>query len=168
MLQKMSVALVLLAVSLSATPAPAQLANLQPMRLGGPRFGVTVITGSNADRLRDEFSVHPVVTQFGWQFETVLFRSATGVAALSEWVPLVGGMEQGAFLPSLSWLVGLRTANGAELAVGPNLSMAGAGLAIAAGVTFQAGGLNLPLNMAIVPSDGGLRVSFLGGFNTRR
>lgn len=151
-----------------AVPAAAQQGRAPTPKLSGPRFGMTVITGTNADRMRDELDIYPVISQFGWQFETVIFQSGAGVSALSELVPLVGGMEQGTFLPSLSWLVGLRTATGAELAVGPNLSLAGAGLAIAAGVTFNAGDLNLPLNMAVVPSRGGLRVSFMGGFNTRK
>ena len=47
-------------------------------------------------------------------------------------------------LPSLSWLVGLRTRDGAEFGVGPNVTPAGTALAIAAGVTVRAGVLEHP------------------------
>jgi hypothetical protein len=154
-------------VLICASTAHAQI-SASSDKLSGPRIGVTAITGSNATRIRDELDVYPVVTQFGWQFETELFRSTTGLSAVTEFVPLVGGLEQGQFLPSLSWMVGLRTSGGAEFAVGPNLSPAGFGLAFAGGVTYRTGELNLPVNLAVVPSRGGLRISVLGGFNLRR
>jgi hypothetical protein len=44
----------------------------------------------------------------------------------------------------------------------------GVALAVAAGVTFRAGVLNVPLNVAVVPSKSGMRVSVLSGFSTRR
>ncbi len=160
--------LVLALLALS-TPARAQVQSLAGTKLAGPRFGLTVITGSNAERLRDELGIEPVVSQFGWQFETEMFRSAEegGVTAVSELVALAGGLEQGQFLPSLTGLVGLRTATGTEIGVGPNVSLAGVGLAIAGGVTFTLGDLHLPLNVAVVPSRGGMRFSFLGGFTLR-
>lgn len=65
-------------------------------------------------------------------------------------------------------MVGLRTRNGAEFGVGPNLTPAGAALAIAAGATFGAGALNVPVNVAVVPSKSGVRVSVLSGFSLRR
>lgn len=159
----LSLALLLLAV---AAQAAAQALHIQD-RLAGPRVGLTVITGSNAERLRDELGIEPVITQFGWQFETELIRT-DAVTAITEWVPLAGGLEQGVFIPSLSWLVGLRTAKGAEIAVGPNASPAGVGLAVAGGVSFQAGSIAIPLNFAMVPSSGGLRVSVLSGFYVRQ
>jgi hypothetical protein len=71
-------------------------------------------------------------------------------------------------LPSVSWLVGLRTREGTEFGVGPNVTPAGVALALAAGVTLRAGVLNVPMNVAVVPSKAGTRVSFLTGFNMRR
>ena len=79
-----------------------------------------------------------------------------------------GGLEQGVVLPSVSWLVGLRTRTGAEFAIGPNLTPAGVALAFAAGTTFRAGVLNVPVNFAVVPSRSGMRVSVLSGFSLRR
>ncbi|HEY6507124.1 MAG TPA: hypothetical protein VIY56_03875, partial [Vicinamibacterales bacterium] len=78
------------------------------------------------------------------------------------------GMEQGVVLPSLSWLVGLRTREGAEFGIGPNITPVGVSLVLAAGVTMRAGSLNVPLNVAVVPSKAGTRVSVLSGFNMRR
>jgi hypothetical protein len=77
-------------------------------------------------------------------------------------------MDQGAFLPSLSWLIGLRTASGIEFAVGPNVTPIGTAFVAAAGVTLRSGRLNFPLNLAVVPSQSGVRVSFLAGFNARK
>jgi hypothetical protein len=90
------------------------------------------------------------------------------VAAVSEWVLLVGGLERDIAIPSLTWLVGMRTANGAEFGVGPNITPAGTALALAAGVTFRHGFVNIPVNVAVVPSKAGTRVSLLTGFNMRR
>ena len=39
---------------------------------------------------------------------------------------------------------------------------------MAAGVTFRAGVLNIPMNFAVVPSKEGMRVSLLTGFTLRR
>jgi hypothetical protein len=41
-------------------------------------------------------------------------------------------------------------------------------LAVATGVTFKKGNLNVPVNVAVVPSRAGVRVSLLTGFNMRK
>jgi hypothetical protein len=141
---------------------------VQHIRLSGPRFGVTYLGGSIVDSLAAyDVRVSPVITQFGWQFERMIFTGENGLAAVTEWVVLAGGLEQGAFIPSLSWLVGLRGPRGAEFGVGPNISPAGSALAIAGGVTTRAGAFNLPVNVAVVPGKIGTRVSILVGFTTR-
>jgi hypothetical protein len=56
------------------------------------------------------------------------------------------------FLPSVSSLVGVRTASGIEFAVGPNLSLGGIAMVIGAGYNFKFGKLNLPVNIAYVPN----------------
>jgi hypothetical protein len=134
--------------------------------LSGPRIGLTFLSDGIVDKLEDEdIDVGSFVTQFGWQFERRFYSSANGPMGVTEWVLLVGGLEQGVFLPSLSWLVGIRTKKGAEFGVGPNVTPVGAALAVAAGVTFRAGALNVPVNLAVVPSKSGVRVSLLAGFN---
>jgi hypothetical protein len=138
------------------------------IRLSGPRFGVTYLGGGIVDSLAaNGINVSPVITQFGWQFERLIFTGESGLSAVTEWVVLVGGLEQSTFLPSVSWLVGLRGPRGAEFGIGPNVSAAGSALAIAAGVTTRAGAFNLPVNIAVVPSKVGTRVSLLVGFTTR-
>jgi hypothetical protein len=137
--------------------------------MAGPRFGVTMLPEAMVTTLREHFvDVRPTISQFGWQFEKQFYVKDSGVAVLNEWVVLVGGLDQGLALPSLSWLVGMRTANGTELGVGPNVSASGVALAIAAGTTLRAGFLNIPVNFAVVPSRSGMRVSFLTGFSVRR
>jgi hypothetical protein len=111
--------------------------------------------------------VTPTISQFGWQFEKQFYSSQGGLTAVTEWVGLIGGLEQSVALPSLSWMVGVRTRDGAEFGIGPNVTPAGTALAIAAGVTFRAGVLNVPMNLAVVPSKAGVRVSVLSGFNLR-
>lgn len=145
-------------------PARAQLVPSIGEPLSGPRLGVTVVTGGTADRLRDELGMQPVMLQFGWQFETELFRSPTGLTGVTEWIPLAGGLEQGTLLPSISWLVGLRGRSGAEFAIGPNLSLTGVGLALAGGATVPVGGIAVPVNIAVVSGSGGPRLSLLSGF----
>ena len=158
----------LLLLLAAARPAAAQIYFDTP-QLEGPRFGATMLTGDFADRAAEELGIVPVISQFGWQFETELVRSrTTGITAITEWVPLVGGLEQGVFLPSLSWLVGLRTRSGAEFAVGPNVSLAGAALAFAGGASIDLGDIAIPFNLAVVPSREGMRLSLLSGFYVRR
>lgn len=167
------IALALAAASISsAAKLGAQGTRIPPVsqrvKLSGPRFGVTYLGGRIVDSLAAvEIDVSPVITQFGWQWERQFYASESGPAAVTEWVVLVGGLEQGAFLPSFSWLVGLRTISGAEFGVGPNVGPAGFALAFAGGVTKRSGGLNLPINVSVVPSKLGTRVSILGGFTMR-
>lgn len=173
--RQLSTIAVVVAATASALPATA-LAQpesrvpppVRQLNLSGPRFGVTYLGGGIVDSLAaNGIDVSPVITQFGWQFERMLFAGESGLSAVTEWVVLVGGLEQSTFLPSVSWLVGLRGASGAEFGVGPNVSAAGTALAIAGGVTSRAGAFNLPINIAVVPSKIGTRVSLLVGFTTR-
>ena len=165
----------LLAVALTltlATTARAQTVvphGLGPVSLSGPRFGMTFLNQTILDTLAEhDIEVGRVITQFGWQFEKRFYAGPSGLTALNEWVVLLGGLDQGVALPSVTWLAGLRTKEGAEIGIGPNINPLGVGLAIAAGTTFRAGALNIPVNVAMVPSKSGVRVSFLTGFNMRR
>ena len=144
---------------------PAQVINLS-----GPRVGVTFLNPGVRDWLRENADVEigPVISQFGWQKEKRFMSSPNGFTGVTEFVLLFGGVDQGVVLPSFNWLVGARTASGVEFAAGPNLTPSGLGMAIAAGITFQTGNLNVPVNFAFVPSRTGARVSMLVGFNMRR
>jgi hypothetical protein len=140
------------------------------VNLSGPRFGVTSLSEGVIEKLKTEHSleVQPLISQFGWQFEKQFYSKSGGLTAVNEWIVLVGGLEQDVVLPSLSWIVGLRTPEGLEFGLGPNVTPAGTALVLAAGVTFRSGVLNVPVNFAVVPSSAGTRVSMLAGFNFRR
>ena len=152
----------------SAAQQPGELT--RQLTRTGPRFGVTWLSGGIVDTLasRHSIDVAPVITQFGWQFERQFASMEHGPVALNEWVFLVGGLDQGAFLPSLTWLVGVRTPGMFEVGIGPNATPAGVALALSTGYTFKAGALAVPVNMAIVPSKYGVRASVLTGFNLYR
>ncbi|NVO83651.1 hypothetical protein [Hymenobacter terrestris] len=138
------------------------------VNLSGPRIGFTVLTGGAADKAREDFRLNPFLTQFGWQFETRIFRLSSGLAGLVEVVPLIGGLEQGKFIPSLNALVGIRGPKGFEFGLGPNITPAGANIALAIGTSFKVEDVNFPVNLAVVPGNGGVRFSLLLGFNYRR
>ncbi len=172
------IALALVALGI-ATPAFSQSAHLtQPApglpplartaSLAGPRFGLTMLNDRIIERLSERhIDVNSTISQFGWQFEREFYSKQDGPTVLNEWVALLGGLDQGVAIPSLSWMVGLRTKEGAEFGIGPNITPGGVALALAAGVTFRAGVVNVPMNFAVVPSKYGTRVSVLTGFVLR-
>jgi hypothetical protein len=157
-----------------ATAIPAAAQTLPPYAhsadLSGPRFGLTLLSDGIVEKLaeRQLAVTRPYVTQFGWQFERQFFTQDSGVTMVTEWVALLGGLEQSMALPSLSWLVGIRTRDGAEFGIGPNVTPAGTALVFATGMTFRTGAVNVPVNVAVVPSKSGTRVSVLTGFSLRR
>jgi len=130
--------------------------------LSGPRIGVTYLSpGKTANFIETDF-----ITQYGWQAETKI-ASGANFNGLIEWVFLAGGIEQGMFLPSISSLMGVRFDTGTEFALGPNLSLSGISMVLAAGKNFKAGDINIPVNVSWVPSHdaSGHRVSLTVGFN---
>lgn len=160
------IALLLLATDAHSSP-PDSLSKSPRgrMNLSGPRFGVSLVKGDNANRLKERFDAKPIVTQFGWQFETRFLSTTDGFAGLSEWIPLVAGVEQGVFLPSLSWLIGFRSAKGNEIGFGPNISLGGVGLVLAGGITARTETLNFPFNVAVALYKQSVTITLLVGFN---
>lgn len=157
------------AVAQSETgPDPVRPA-LERRHLSGPRFGFTVFTGDVADR-RDLAELEPLMTQFGWQFETQIVSTTSGVQALMEWVPLVGGVEQGELNLSLAWLAGLRSAGGLEVGVGPNVSYnrdsddITTSMQVAGGASIPVGDFAVPVNMSVGIAEGGPRFTALVGW----
>jgi hypothetical protein len=159
-----------LAPSLTLTqPAPSVPPYAKTVSLAGPRFGITMLTDDTVAKLHDrDLDVKNTISQFGWQFEHAFYNKQEGPTVLNEWVFLLGGLDQGVAIPSLNWLVGLRTKEGTEFGIGPNITPAGVALAVAAGVTLRAGVVNVPVTLAAVPSKYGVRVSVLTGFTLRR
>ncbi len=150
-------------------PADRQVKQLPRQQLSGPRFGFTVFTGDVADQ-RDAAGLEPIMSQFGWQFETQIVSLSSGNQALMEWVVLIGGVEQDEFNASLGWLTGYRLENGVELGVGPNISYSKdsrkttTSMLVAAGATMPFGDLYVPVNMAVSMAKGGPRVTALLGW----
>ncbi len=161
----------LLAILL-CTPALSQTTLLPPVakmaNLSGPRFGLTLLADGVVEKLGErDIHVGPHISQFGWQFEKQFYTKDSKVTMVTEWVALLGGLEQSVALPSLSWMVGARTRDGAEFGIGPNITPAGTALVLATGMTFRTGALNIPVNVAVVPSKAGTRVTLLSGFSLR-
>ena len=172
-------------------PDKSDFAKKKLKKFEGPRIGATYINNGTVRDYLDSENKSPVITQFGWQFETRLFTADDGTSALLEFIPLVGGFDQGLFLPSISILTGIRNATDAkisiEFAVGPNFSITrnwenkvapSVGLVIAVGTNIKKSNINFPINLVFVPSVGekhdgkdyetGWKLSLIFGFNSRK
>ena len=64
----------------------------------------------------------------------------------------------------IEFLVGVRARSGLEFGLGPNLALDGAALAFAAGKSFNVGGVSIPVDLAVVSSQGGVRTTLLLGY----
>jgi hypothetical protein len=138
------------------TPSPEQDPHQRGLKLGGPRFGFSYTSGPGFDDLvkqvresKPDATVNPMMSQFGWQMEYRMFRTDQGVTAVTELIPLVGGLDQGLALPTLTWLVGLRGPDGLEFGVGPDLGIGGVSMMVGAGYTVDMDGINIPINLAV-------------------
>ncbi len=147
-------------------PEPEYMDNV--LKLSGPRVGATYFTRNNTDFGIVDGPDFPLVSQFGWQFETRYFTLENGTQGLIEFIGLIGGMDQGYFLPNASVLIGIRDAKGLEIGFGPNLSVTGAAFVIAAGMSFRTENVYIPMNLAFTASPKNPRLSLLVGFNGRR
>src|SRR5689334_22637750 len=135
--------------------------------LSGPRLGATYVLSPSPKQLAAEYDMQPVLSQFGWQFERRFFERPGGFTGLNELVVLAGGLDQAKIMPTVSWVVGVRSQGGAEVGGGPVLSLAemykamaedrfgiskqrdlsGVGFAVAGGVTLHSGGVNFPFSL---------------------
>lgn len=98
------------------------------LRSDGPRMGMTYATGFLGDVLQKEANVggyggQPYMFQFGYQFEKQYLNEGD-FQALFEFLPMITGLDQGRFIPSLTLLNGIRNnTNGWEFAFGPTFAM---------------------------------------------
>ncbi len=94
------------------------------LNLSGPRMGFTAFTGDLYKIYSDPksaggFDAFPLMFQFGYQFE-VKYLNQGDFQALFEFIPIVTGLDQGKFIPSISILNGMRSnRTGWEFAFGP-------------------------------------------------
>ncbi len=98
------------------------------LRADGPRMGLTYFTGTAAELLSKPrkdggFNAQPLMFQFGYQFEKQYLNQGN-FQALFEVVPMLTGLDQGLFIPSLTLMNGMRNnQNGWEFAFGPSISL---------------------------------------------
>ena len=95
------------------------------LSLNGPRMGFSFATGDAANVLtapesEGGYNMYPATFQFGWQKEWQ-YLSAGDFQALVEFIPMIGGLESGKFIPSMTFLNGFRMGKkGWEFAFGPS------------------------------------------------
>ena len=140
--------------------------------LSGPRFGVTFVPGRS--ELREEMKSRDMgrtVSQFGWHFEKAVVPKGGGPQLVVEFLPMIAGVEHGLFLPNITLAMGIRTNNGFEFGVGPNVTAGfdqnhaiSSALVVAVGKTFDYGGVSVPLNFAYSTSPNGDRLSMVLGY----
>lgn len=138
----------------------------------GPRFGFTGIYDFNTSTwgVSEEDSsllssdIPPVISQFGYHCDLSIFLT-DHINPLVQFDGLIGGIENGFFLPSLTMITGFRLYEVFEIGFGPNLSLSGVGYALALGYNIKVENVYFPINLAIVTSGGKLRASMLAGFN---
>ena len=167
---KLTFTAVLLLIAITNINMFGQQDTIEPppvIKLGGPRFGVTYISGDISVLEENNIDIKPFITQFGWQIETRFFTLPNGTSGLIEVVGLIGGLEQNKFIPSMTGLIGFRNAQGLEFGFGPNLSLSGFALAFCGGVTIKRDYVNFPINFAVVPTQDGMRFSLLFGMNVK-
>jgi hypothetical protein len=138
------------------------------VKRSGPRYGVIWLSPQLTDSIsakNKHQKINPTTSLFGWEFQTELLQNPRGAVPIASIVLGVAGLDQGLVLPSATWLVGMRSRDDFELGIGPNVSLAGAALAITGGMTFHSGALNIPVDVAYVSSKLGTRISLTTGFN---
>ncbi|MFT4663781.1 MAG: hypothetical protein ACI8YQ_002145 [Polaribacter sp.] len=98
------------------------------LSLNGPRMGATLFSGEAASIMESPESqggmdARPLMFQFGYQFE-VKYLNQGNFQALFEFIPMITGLDQGKFIPSFSFLNGMRNNQyGWEFAFGPNIAI---------------------------------------------
>ncbi|MBI1184708.1 hypothetical protein GC194_10575 [bacterium] len=104
-----------------------ELEEIPAVNLSGPRTGFAYFGGMMGKMLKSPkskggFNASPILSQWGYQFETKYVNSGR-FQALFEFVPMLTGLEYGKFAPSFTFLNGFRdNKSGWEFAFGPSLS----------------------------------------------
>ncbi len=136
----------------------------------GPRMGLMIAPGDDAisRRLRSH-GLGGVVSEFGWHFEHRVSPYDGGPQLVTEFVPLLGGVEYGKMVPTFTAAMGMRFRSGYEFGMGPSLTLAGVngsstGLVIAVGKSLDYGQVCLPLNLAVSTNPKGTMVTLIVGY----
>ncbi len=137
--------------------------------VSGPRVGFT---------WRPELRAgEPLVSQFGWHFEHHVSPGVVGPQFVTQFVPLVAGVEQGRIRPSASLGLGVRLPNGYEFGLGPTVGASydrygqpvlRTAVFLTAGRSFEYEGIRIPVNLVLATNRDGSRVSLIAGYAIRR
>lgn len=149
----------------------------------GPRIGVTYVASDPEEfneQLQkmypnDDRKYIPFFTQFGINLEQRVRLGSTKSHFAIQEILVVGGIDQGIFIPSFSFLIGFRSHTGFEFGLGPNFILKWAqdelelatSVLYAIGWTFSFHTAYIPINLAVIPTpaDGHPRFSLVSGFN---
>lgn len=107
---------------------PATLNNVGRIKNSGPRIGYAVMTGdlmefATRSETQGGMDIFPAVSMIGYQFEKQ-YIGTENFSALFEFIPNISGLEQGKFIPTLSFLNGFRFGKaGWEIAFGPGIGL---------------------------------------------
>ncbi len=136
--------------------------------LGGPRLGMTYVTGNALTQKLGDRKIGTVLSQFGWHFEYQVIPEGGGPSFVIQLVPLVAGVEYGTLIPSASLAMGIRFPSGFEFGLGPNMLITDEGgstaLVVAIGKSFNYGGVSIPLNLVWATNQLGNRISIIFGY----
>ncbi len=137
--------------------------------LGGPRLGVTYITGAGKlSQSLERVGIGRTLSQFGWHFEYQVLPDGGGPSFVIQFVPLIAGVEYGRLIPSGTLAMGIRLPEGVEFGLGPNALVTDEGLKSAlvmtVGKSFKYGGVSIPLNIVYATNPEGNRFSIIFGY----
>ncbi len=138
----------------------------------GPRIGITSIYSSSDNKwgiskeksFLLEKDIPPTISQFGYHLDLSLYVK-NKINPLVQFDGLIGGIENGFFLPSISMVIGIRFFDTFEFGVGPNLSMSGSGIIFAGGYNIHVDNVYFPVNIVVVKTNDNYRFSILTRFN---
>ncbi len=143
--------------------------------LSGPRLGFMLAPGDGqVSRNLKDHGLGRIVSEFGWHFERQVSPAGGGPQFLSEAIPLIGGVEYGKFVPSLTVALGVRLPSGLEFGMGPSWTVVStdarinSGLVIAVGKTIDYGGVHVPFNLAVSTNPKGTVFSITTGYAIHR
>jgi hypothetical protein len=137
--------------------------------MGGPRLGVSYITGNRKlqDRLKEN-NMDNTMSQFGWHFEYAVIPKGEGPSFVIEFIPLIGGVEYGTLIPSATLAMGVRLPSGIEFGMGPNGLYNGdeinSSLVLALGKSFNYSGVSIPINLVYATNPESDRFSIIFGY----
>jgi len=148
------------------------ISSLAEMNTSGPRIGIGGIVDKKEmyHALKDNGGDR-TISLFGWHFEFKTSPMGGGPSLIMEIVPLIGGIEYGLVIPSITFPIGIRMPFGTEFGMGPNFSFGGpaetifrSSIVFAVGHSFNYKGIGIPINLAYTKGPAGQQVTALVGY----